>query len=290
MLKNTNPTLSLTWYVNGTATDVGSVTVTLTDLNGTAAISGAATGSGGTGVYTYTLPDAVTGSVGFYTAEWLDPDTNDTRETTIEIIGRHIVSEAAIRSFDPSLSNTTKYPDLKIVEARDWVTDRLEQWCHRSFIPRYRLAKWDTGGTMLWVDEAQQTRGGSSGLGSRFDIQSVVAASSNGSDVTASTTVVDGGFARTAGTFATATRANPLPVTVEWEYGYNTLVDGVERVCLLLIRNYLVQGPVSITAISAANDYGTSRFVAEGGPMRNPSSIAEVNDWVSRHSMRTPVI
>jgi hypothetical protein len=292
ILQNTDATLTQTFYVAGTATDMGAVTVTITRTNGTALYTAQATTNNGDGTYTFPLTDTDTARLDRLTCEWLATTSNQTLTSYVEIVGAHLVTEAQIRAFDPALANTTNYPDANILAVRDRVTDRLEHWTKRSWVPRFRYGKFaGTGGYRLEVQDAQQTLGGSGGEGAKSDVSSLIAASIGGTAVTASNVdVVDGGFWYTTGIWSTPTIADPLNVVAEWAYGLPVLVDGVDRICLLLIRDYLTRGPVSEYAISAANDFGTTRFIQEGGPMRNPSRIPEVNDWVRSHSAHIPLV
>ncbi len=286
VLKQSNPTLTLSWYINGTATDVGDVTITLTDLAGTAAVTAASTTNNNDGTYEYTLADAQTNNVGYYVATWNDTDTSDERTTIIEVVGQHLVSEAQVRAHDPALANTSDYPDEDILVARDQITDLLEQWTGRSWVPRYRRAQFSgDGGQVLFLRDAEVSEGGSSGEGSGWDCRSVLSSTVSGVSVTP--TVMDDSLYRSGGWSGSS---SPLNVVVEYEYGQQIIRDGVDRIALLLIRDRLVPSNIDARTISITNDFGSQRFVTEGGPMKNVSRIPEVNEWVRNHDVRPPIV
>ena len=288
ILKDTDATVTQTFYVNGTPTDVGSVTVTITRTNGTALYTAAATVNNGDGTYDYTLTESDTDRLDLLRFDWLATASNQTLTSVVEVVGKHVVTEAQVRAFDPALNDPTAFPDADILRARDWATDRLEHWTHRSWIPRFRMGKYaGAGSPILYAVDAQQTRGGSSGQGSTTDLKSFITADMSGTTITTGVTIINGGFHRGSGTWNTATRADPLNVTLEWAYGCDTLEDGVERVMLILVRLYLSRGQVAQDALSTSNDFETVRFILEGGPQDNVSRSAEVNDWVRRHDARS---
>lgn len=291
ILKNTDSTLTQTFYVNGTATDVSDVTVTISRENGTALYTDQSTTNNGDGTYDFAITDTDTNRVDRLRCEWTATGSDQTLTSHVEVVGNHLVPEADVRAFDPALANTTKFPDADILNVRDMVTDRLEHWTHRSWVPRFRLGMWSgTGTPTLWTHDAQQSRGGSSGQGMHSDIQQFITADVGGTTVSSGVEVLDGGFYRTSGIWDVRSRSDWLNIRLEWEYGLESIQDGVDRIALILIRDYLTRGQVTQNALSASNDFETIRFIQEGGPMGNVSKHAEVNDWVKRHNARTPLV
>ncbi len=292
ILRDTDATIRQTFYIDGTPTDVGAVTATVTRTDGTALYTDVTATNNADGTYDLTLTDTDTGRLDRLTAAWTATTSNQTLTSYAEIVGAHLVAEADIRAFDPSLANTSRYTDTDLLTARDTVTDRLEAWTKRSWIPRYRYGRFaGTGAPTLWAQDAQQTRGGSGGEGAKNDVRSVIAASISGTTQTVSDiTVLDGGFHHETSVWSVGARSDPLNCVVEWEYGHDSVVDGIDRICLLLIRDYLTRGPVSEYALSATNEFGSTRFIVEGGPMRNVSRIPEVNSWVEQHTARIPLV
>ncbi len=291
VLKQTNPVLTLSWYIDGTATDVGAVTLTLTDLDGNTVLSAGSTTNNADGTYSYTMTDAQTDALDYLVAVWEDTDASDERETLVEVVGGHLVTEAQVRAFDPSLADTTTYPDADIVLARDQVTDLLEQWTGRSWVPRYRRSVFKgPGGRELAMRDAVRSEGGSGGEGATIDLQAVLAATVSGTSQTVAD--IDVGYSElfhTTNTWRRGTTSNPLNVVVAYEYGQPALRDGVDRIALILIRDRLVDSTISDRTISLQSDFGTTRFALEGGPMRNPTKFPEVNQWIMEHDVRVSV-
>ncbi len=118
ILVDTGPTvLTKTWYVDGTATDVGTITIGIVDLDGTVIETpGTATTNNGDGTYTFSL--AVQADVNELVATWTAGAQAVVDE--IHIIGGRIFTEAELRAhYDADLSDATTYTDALLAEARD---------------------------------------------------------------------------------------------------------------------------------------------------------------------------
>jgi hypothetical protein len=290
-IKDTAVTITLTAYSDGTATDVGTITLGIVDAAGNTVLSAgtAVTSDGGDGTYTYDL--AAHTQVDQLIVTWTESGGDPVFVSYHESVGAHLVTEAQIRAADPKLADATAYPDATLVAERDRVTDLLEQWTGRSFIPRYRYVKTrGEGGRLLSLHSPQVSLGGSGGQGAAYDPTTVISATIGGTAQTVGNiTVTRDGLYHTTRSWSTPTGSDPLNVTVEYEYGAPSLVDGVDRIALILIRNRLVKTAIDDRTISLAGEFGTQRFVTEGGPMNNPTRWPEANQWISEHSVRVPI-
>lgn len=279
-------TLTHSWYVNGTATDVGAVTIGITDLHGTTVVAaGTATTNNANGTYTYTLADQ--SAVKLLTITWTDVDTGDDQTDSAEVIGGLLFTEPQARTFDNSaLANTTTYTDDLIWQEHQRIADLLEQWTGRSWLPRYRRIKCEgDGGRVLWTREAIQSDGPSGGEGASRDIQSIITAN-DGAAVSTSNIVIyprEGKLHRIDSGWTVNAADNPVNVTIQYEYGMPRLIDGVDRIALLLLRDRLIPDPTDFggRASSITTDYGVYRL---------SDTPAEVQSWVKNHSYYLPIV
>lgn len=282
--------LTHTWYVDGTATDVGDVTVGITDATGAVVVAaGTATTNNANGTYTYTLADQT--AVKLLTVTWTDVSSGDDQADTVEVVGGLLFTEAQARSFDSSaLTNTTTYTDATIWAEHLRVADLLESWTGRSWIPRYRYAKFEGTGTReLYLNDVVWSTGGSQGQGADKDVQSVISGTINGSAITAANVqIMPYSLFRTDGHWTAPTSTTRQNVVLQYEYGRPHLEDGVDRIALLLLRDRLVASAISDRATSYTDELGTLRFETPGR-FGNVSTIPEVNEWVKAHSAKVPL-
>lgn len=297
LLKQAGPyTLTKTWYVDGTATDVGTVTIGVTDANGdTVVAAGTATTNNADGTYTYSLADQTQCNILFVT--WTRSDTGADLVDRIEVIGSLLFTEAEARAFDNALGQSqANYTDADIADWHMRIANDLEQWTGQSFIERYARIK--TAGTgryhLLLADGQPLASDGSQagGPGYAFRPRSIIRAN-DGSDITTTNieAYVDGRLQRTDAVWTVSSSSTPRNVTVEYTYGHTYQVDNVNRIALLLLRDRLVPQPTDYggRATSFTGDMGTWRFETPG--MRgNVSTIPEVNAWVKRHRVKVPFV
>lgn len=292
--------LTHTWYVDGTATDVGAVTIGITDGNGDAVVApGTGTTNNGDGTYTYSLASQT--DPAFLVASWTRSDTSATLKAPIEVVGGFLFSEAQVRAFDAksngtgALSSASEYTDAMIAESRERITDLLESWTDRSWIPRYcRLELPGNGRREILARDGDARLSDGSAIsrpGKNTDIISILSASVGGTAVTTSNVKVDptnGAFYRTDGSWSSATSSNPRNVVIEYSYGQAYPVDGVDRIAMMLMIDQLVPSAISDRATTFTDELGTLRFETpgRGGAV---STIPEVNAWVKSHSVRIPL-
>jgi hypothetical protein len=140
VLRDTQAQPEVTFYVGTTPTDAdGAVTVDITRGDGSVFLSDQATTLQGaaSGTYRYTL--APQSALELFTFRWEGTFGGVMQHITsqVEIVGGYYVSLVDIRA-ENSLSNTTKFPNAKLAEARQWFEDKAERFCGVSFVPHYQ--------------------------------------------------------------------------------------------------------------------------------------------------------
>lgn len=273
-------TLTLAWRnADGDITDVGAVTLTITDLGGNTIASAAST-TNTSGTYTYSLANQT--AVKVFKAVWEDGSGNS-RTQWYEVVGNFLVNEAELRAFDGgAMASTTTYTDEILWREHVRVADELESMTGRSWIPRYRRLKLaGTGSPALQLYRAVESLGASNGDGATWDTNEVLAATVEGTSVLSSLTVmpITGTLLLQSGTWTIPYQSNPVNVDVQVDYGAASLVDGVDYIAMLLMRDRLVADPT---------DFGgrTQSMTNEMGFFRIDTVPIKVRDWVSRHNYK----
>ena len=280
IFKDTLGRIYVNSYVDGTLTDAGgSVTVTVTDEAGTTIIDGQTATKESTGVYYYDLGIANTTEVNKLFAVWSGSWESVTQKlrTHHEILGFPLFTEADARAFDiAQLSSASDYPDAKILEERAKISDLLEQWTGASWTPKYNRAKLVGDATrVLSVPH--------------FNVNKVISVKILGETIATSNFEIDnnaGFIHRTDGHFSEATADFPLPIVIEYEYGWDYLKNGVDRIALKLLLDRVISTNIPDRATSFNDELGNISLVTQGGGFKNPTRIPEVNQWIEENSMK----
>ena len=275
-------TQTVTLYADGTVTDLGTLTYGITDATGaTVVAAGSSVTDAGNGTYTYTLAKQTAPKFLIVAlAVGSGPDFED----YIEVVGSELFNEAQLRAFDDgAISDTTTYTDALIAQARDRVTDFLEQQTGRSWIRRYaRVELSGSGGPSLYLSEGQCRT--SVGLpldrsGRSRDVirlLTVDGSAPSSVEVTASGTLL-----KTDGYWTRWSQGDPFNVTVEYEYGLPYPIDGVDRIAMKIARNQLVANRIPGNAVGYSNDLGSFQF--------DPSRLdREAWEWIKSHRAHAP--
>jgi hypothetical protein len=294
VIVNQATTLTLTTYLAGTATDVGTITIGITDANGTEVVAaGTAVTDGANGTYTYAL--ALQSAVKVLYVAWTEAGGSSYRHE-VEVIGQHLFTEVEVRAFDnAAMANTTTYTDAAILDGERAIGAMLERHVKRSYVRRYCRVELPGSGTSC-IDLAHpraqfrsSTGDDVGGPGRLRDIRRILSAD-DGASVSTSDIVLDGTkLIRKAGIWTTGTTADPWNVTIEYEYGLSgDDPEGVKRPALWLLRERLVPSDMNARATSYSDSLGTLRFETPGRN-GNVSSIPEVNMWVKSQMQDTLV-
>ncbi len=129
-------TLTKTWEVDGTATDVGAVTIGIVDGNGdTVVSSGTSTTNNADGTYTYSLADQA--NVDQLTVTWTRSGTGADLSEQLELVGSWLFTESQLRAHDDAAITASDYTDDQVADTHLRVVDYLEHQTGQSFIRRY---------------------------------------------------------------------------------------------------------------------------------------------------------
>ena len=277
-------TLAVTFYVDGVVADPGVTTVTVTRLDGTAIVTGAATGGSGAAARTYAL--AGQADLDILTVSWTSA-THGAAQQTVEIVGELLFTFRQARAFDGgALASTATYTTDAIGQARKAIAEEFEQVCGVSFVPRL---------TRETIDGAGQDRVFISHLDA-IDIRAVEMLDRGTGAWTAYTPAEladvqilnNGRIRRRDGTAFVPGRQN---VRVTYEHGYARPPAGIVEAALLYLRFRMVSSNLGSRTISASNEYGSEQYWTPGYSGRG-SAINELPfvDKVLRQYMQRRVV
>lgn len=284
-LVDTQCVMRISWEPQGTATDVGTVVVTVTRGDGTTLVTDAATTNNADGTYDYTLTPANNSQVDRLRFDWKRSSNNEIVTTYEDIVGGFLFTESEARAFDDQvLADAATYTDQDIIEARDRATTIFEDYCHRSFVPRFGRVKAATPRYTpreLALQESIRLEGGA---GYWHDLIEVLSATDAAGSVTTSNIVVgaqtlyrtDNAWSGNVG------GGNPWPVVVNYSYGLSRPPADIRHAALILARYELVVKDVSDRMISFADpNVGTVRLSTPGRDY--PTGIPVVDEILNRH-------
>jgi hypothetical protein len=159
VLRNTAATVNVTFYNGSVAVEAdGVVTVVIKKPDGTTLLSTNATNDPAVGVYSVVIP--AQSSLTRLALSWTGSfsGTPATIQTDVEIVGGFYFSIGELRSYESVLSNTTRFPDDDLVDARDQVEAEFEDICKRAFVPRYwreDSLEIDYNEYMVWLEKPE---------------------------------------------------------------------------------------------------------------------------------------
>ena len=265
-------------YVDGTLTDAsGTVTCTVTDEAGTTILNNQTATNDGTGVYYVDLGISNTTDVNKLYAVWSGTWESVVQKlrTNHEILGFPIFTEADARAFDiQQLSSASDYSDTTILEERASITDLLEQWTGVSWTSIYNLVK--------MVGDASRVISVPN-----FHITKLISVKILGETIATSNFEIDenaGFIHRKDGNFPEPTSEFPLPIVIEYEFGWNYIRNGVDRIALKLLLDRIISTNIPDRATSFNDELGNISLVTQGGGFKNPTRIPEVNQWIFENS------
>ena len=266
LFKDTKGRIYVNAYVDGTLTDAGgSVTVTVTDEAGTTIINEQTATKESTGVYYYDLGISNTTEVNKLYAVWTGSweSVSQKLRTNHEILGFPLFTEAQARTFDiDQLSSASDYSDATILEERAKITDLLEQWTGASWTPKYNRAKMQ-GDTSRVLSVPH------------FNVNKVISVKILGETIATTNFEIDnkaGFIHRTDGFFPEPTSEYPMPVIIEYEYGWDYIKNGVDRIALKLLLDRVISTNIPDRATSFNDELGNISLVTQGGGFKESNS------------------
>jgi hypothetical protein len=139
ILRNSAETIQVTVYSNETAIDAdGAVTIGIVDSAGnTVVAAGTATSSGGTGVYTYTVPAQA--DLKDLTATWSGTWTTAMEFTSFhQVVGNWYTSPAEVRAMDSISGEAATFPTEDLIDAIEWSESIVEDYCGTNWVQRFQ--------------------------------------------------------------------------------------------------------------------------------------------------------
>ena len=302
ILVNTGHDLSCQWFSGDTAVDPGTVTVTITDADGTAVVTDGATSGSSTNPRTYTLTPAQNASLTSYTAVWTsagDGDAavvaNDKVTTYAEVVGDLLFGLYEARQFDgAALSNQTNYTDAALIEIRALIADEFANRLGYPAGRRYKRVVLDGNGS----DELLVKGPDGEAIIHLASIRSIEYRNSGETTWTAYTSaeladvLVDpwGRITReTLGTFVSGRRN----IRVGFEHGITSQHRKwaeINRAAKLVLRDLIVKSNIDDRATSFTDEFGSRTFVVQAGVRGAMFSIPEVNAIFNEVAERIPGI
>ena len=274
ILVSTPATISATFYVGETPTDVGTVTVAVTKADGSVVVGVGAVASGGTGIYTATLPAQT--NLNVLKAVW----TSSTRTVTTwhEIVGGFYCELADLRALD-ALNNTSKYPTAKLEATRAQAEDRFEDATGVSWVPRFRRDTLSGDNNLRLVLTRVRPR----------TLYSATIAGVAAADLTLFRFYDWGVIERTnALTWPRDTYGGGGNVTLEYVYGYDQPPEDLRQAFLTYTRYLLLDSNSRIPdrASVMSTDLGTFQLTTAG--FNRPTGLPDVDTVLMNHSHRIP--
>lgn len=255
------------------ATADGPPTVAVVRDSDGSVVAAGAVSDDGDGVYSSKIAPANNSQVDLLIATWTytrDSVAGQKAVTYHEVVGGFLCTLAAIES---AISGKTA---VEKREARDWAEDKLESACEVAFRPRYFKDKRNGSGRNLlrltWPKA-----------------HSLLSANLGGTDIAASVSVEDTGFAYYAGGLWTRGRKNAV---VAYAHGNLRPPAPVTRAAVKLARHYLA-GNVrdeDERATSMTADDGTFYSLVTPGVRGALTPIPEVNAVITDFAYETPFL
>ena len=161
-LRGTSATISVTFYVDGVATDPGPDAATVEVLRdaGTQLVAPTPATEAGPGKFTFALTPIHQAQLDLLKARWTATVAGQpqTVETEIEVVGGFHFSLAFARKLSP-LDDDAAYPTPDLVEARTMAEQALEDECGVAFVPRYaKETLYGDGGRILRLGRVRVTK------------------------------------------------------------------------------------------------------------------------------------
>jgi hypothetical protein len=259
---------------DGDSTTVTPVpTVTITDDAGEVVVSNASTTLVGD-AYSYTLSTAVRDALGYYEATYTYSQSGQSVSITrgFEVVGNHLFEIAELRSFDEALADDVTYTSLRLAQAREDATERLENAADVAFTVRAtRQTLSGDGTTRLLLPHT--------------DVVELYEAWIDGIEVDlADVEVKPEGIL----VYASGWTLGTNNVEVRYTHGYEATPEPVKRAAKMLAVEYVVTSALPARATSQSTDVGDFRIAIANVDAGRDTGIPEVDAVISRFGRRRP--
>lgn len=288
LLRGFPQTIQTTFYLDGVAATAGTVTVTITKADGSALVTDAATTAAGTPtfVYSYVLPAQT--NLNDLTATWTGTISGSpaTATTEIEIVGGFYVTLAAIRAL-PNLSDTSKFPNAKLIDARQWFETTFERATGVAWVPRFARDRVDGSGTStLMLPRWPVRRNPVTGLPAILSVRDYTtsAAYTSYDSAALADLVIDGPHLRRVN--GTAFTSGARNLVVEYEHGFDRPPADVVEAAKITIQRKLLEDHNGRLPYLTITDGIAQRFTVPG--VKGPFSVDEANEAAAANDHRLP--
>lgn len=238
------------------ANAAGTLTADIARADGTILATGRATTTAGTGRYEVALTAAEVASLDVLTVTWLDGGT--ARATTWHrLVGGFLFSVAELRAMN-GLGDASRFPDAALSDARDRITDLIEDYTGAAWCPRFDRVEEQVLGAPVMALPC-------------VPVRSVRSVAFDG----VAQTVADLRVDPLAGVLSWAWFAGLVAVGVE--HGYAAPPAQLKRAALIGAQQELLQAysGVSYRALGVTNDIGNISYARAG--RENVTGIPEVD-------------
>lgn len=262
-------------------------TVVITDVDGTTVSTGTATATDATGIYTYTVPSAVTCTLGVYTAEASFDLSGEPASVSyaLEVVGEYLFEINEIRDRDHAITESS-YPAGLIRAARESATDAIETAAQVAFSKRASRAilSGDGTSTLLLPD---------------VEVAAILACiiydEETGTDTADEVTgdeLIDVEVNRETGV-VTRTDGQVFPVgsnnvLIDYEHGYDRVPAPVREAAITLAIEYLVPSALPARATAQATDLGDFRISVANIDLGRDTGIPAVDSVIQQFGRRRP--
>lgn len=236
--------------------------------NGTAVKEGAVDG-----VYSYTLPAAVTDVLDTYTVTWTGALAAAVRvyTTVVEVAGGVLFTIGALRRWNSDIA-ADKYPADVVNEARTYAEQRMEEPAQVAFVPRLRRAT-VTATHYRWL------------LLPDVEVRAIrTLLDEDGTAVSVADYRVDAA----AGVLEDLNGGWCGTYTIVYEHGLELTAWPIQHAAMMLAVDYLVASAVPGRATSQATDEGTFRLTIAGRD--GPTGIPEVDAVIAQFGRVRPSV
>lgn len=269
------------------ASPTGNVAVSVEDVDETVVASGNAS-QAAAGIYTYTLPTAVTGTLGVYTATatYTMSGSGYSQTIPVETVGNYLFEMHELRGFDRALENEEHYPAADLRAAREAVTMDLETAAQVAFAPRARRVTLSGNGWAeiflpdVRVTEVDAVTLYDEDLGADDD-EPIIGDELIDCEADLHTGIV------------TRTDGNIFPVgsnnvVIDYVHGYEVTPAPIKQAALILAAEYLIKSQLPARATSVSNDLGDFRISVANEDLNRPTGIPAVDSAIQKYGYRRP--
>lgn len=269
----------------------GTVSIVIKDIDDVTVATGTAQASQhghAAGVYTFSLPTAVTGELGVYeaTASFVLSGSTITKIYSLEVVGEYLFEIHELRQRERGLDNETNYPAESIREARDQATSHIERAAEIAFSPRSTRQTLSGDGTSTLLLPHLQVNAVIGVTVYGEEIGTDIADEITGVELTDIEVNREAGLLiRTDGSGFPVGSNN---VVVDYEHGYEWVPAPIRQAAMTLAIEYLVPSGIPVRATSQSSDLGDFRISVANEDLNRPTGIPSVDAVIAQYGRRRP--